>query len=50
MPVPPSCPQVQRDFEELPASAAPALRDSLLNLLVKHCQVGGGVVVWENTF
>ncbi|PSC72289.1 transportin-3 isoform X1 [Micractinium conductrix] len=35
--------KVQRDFEELPASAAPALRDSLLNLLVKHCQGNAAV-------
>lgn len=33
--------QVQRDYEELPAGAAVSLRDSLLSLLVKHCQVGG---------
>lgn len=32
--------QVQRDFEELPAGAALSLRDSLVSLLVKHCQVG----------
>lgn len=34
--------QVQRDYEELPAGAALSLRDSLLSLLVKHCQVGRG--------
>lgn len=28
-------PQVQRDFEELPANAAEALRASLMNLLVR---------------
>ena len=39
---PPSCgPQVQRDFEELPAGTALSLRDSLVTLLVKHCQVRG---------
>ncbi|KAL4452442.1 hypothetical protein ABPG75_008104 [Micractinium tetrahymenae] len=30
--------KVQRDFEELLAGAAVSLRDSLLSLLVKHCQ------------
>lgn len=34
-------PQVQRDFEELPAGAALSLRDSLVSLLVQHCQVRG---------
>ena len=33
-----AAPQVQRDYEELPAGAALQLRDSLVNLLVKHCQ------------
>jgi len=36
--------QVQRDFEELPAGAALSLRDSLVSLLVKHCQVRGTVM------
>ncbi|KAI7846036.1 hypothetical protein COHA_000403 [Chlorella ohadii] len=36
--------KVQRDFEELPAGAALSLRDSLVSLLVKHCQVWGAVM------
>lgn len=35
--------KVQRDFEELPAGAAGALRDSLLTLLVQHCAGGAAV-------
>jgi len=30
--------QVQRDFEELPESAVPQLRDSLLTLLLKYAK------------
>ena len=35
--------QVQRDFEELPQGAAQSLRDSLVTLLVKHCQGNAAV-------
>ena len=35
--------QVQRDYEELPAGAALSLRDSLVTLLVKHCQGNAAV-------
>jgi hypothetical protein len=34
---------VQRDFEELPQGAAQSLRDSLVTLLVKHCQGNAAV-------
>ena len=37
------CLQVQRDFEELPQGAAQSLRDSLVALLVKHCQGNAAV-------
>lgn len=35
--------KVQRDFEELPAGAAGALRDSLVALLVQHCSGSAAV-------
>lgn len=35
--------QVQRDFEELPASAAEALRASLLELLVRYASAAAAV-------
>lgn len=35
--------QVQRDYEELPAGTALSLRDSLVTLLVKHCQGNAAV-------
>ena len=38
-----ACLQVQRDFEELPQGAAQSLRDSLVTLLVKHCQGNAAV-------